>query len=190
MRGQCCRNPLERVQRTDTTVMLTLNSCYHRPNHCYIRGIQQWVTSNLCGGLDILLPQVILAVTRAMFYLSSGPRIGRAVPALLRLVDSSPEVERTVLPYLFSISCKSPVRPQRQTIRAFETYTHFQTSLSLHYTKFFIRSNDLRVIKLGKLRILRSILNVDNHQILLNEFIVGFFCVDRKTFRTEGLSIM
>jgi len=50
--------------------------------------------------------------------------------------------------------------------------TPLENTLSPYYNKFFIRSHDLRVTKLGKLRILRSILNADNHQTLLKEFIV------------------
>lgn len=69
--------------------------------------------------------QVILAVTRVMFYLGSNARITRAIPALLRLLDNSPEVERTVLPYLFSISCKSPVRLLQRTTRAAGADRHF-----------------------------------------------------------------
>jgi hypothetical protein len=64
------------------------------------------------------------------------------------------------------------VSPLQKIVRAIVINTHLENTLSPHCNKFFIQSYDLQVTKLGKLRILRSILNADNHQALLKEFIV------------------
>lgn len=125
-------------------------------------------------------------MTRVIFYLSFDSRITRTIPALLRLLHNSSEVERTVLPYLFSISRRFPVSPLCGMTCIFGAETHHQTVLSPYYSQFFIRSHDLRVTKLEKLRILRSTLTADNHQVLLKEFIVRVSSLARPIFDSRN----
>lgn len=104
----------------------------------------------------------------------------------MRLLHNSSEVERTILPYLSSISCKFPVSLFHEMARILRADTYHQATLSPYYNKFFIRSHDLRVTKLEKLYILRSILNADNHQVLLKEFIVRVSSITQRFWLKES----
>ncbi|KAL0954776.1 hypothetical protein HGRIS_003726 [Hohenbuehelia grisea] len=98
-------------------------------------------------------PAVVLAVARAFYYAATEVRLTPVVQPLLRLLSISNEVERVVLAYIILISRDHP------------------SIFAPYYTRFFLRSDDLCQVKLDKIKILLCILNVDNYQPILREFI-------------------
>ncbi|KAH8117745.1 adaptin N terminal region-domain-containing protein [Phellopilus nigrolimitatus] len=99
-------------------------------------------------------PAVVLAVARAFFYLSPSSQLAKTVNPLLRLLPTSREVERVVLACFVVISRDAP------------------QLLVPHYSRFFIRTTDIREVKRDKLRVLLKLLTPENHQVLLREFVV------------------
>ncbi|EPQ54294.1 hypothetical protein GLOTRDRAFT_62844 [Gloeophyllum trabeum ATCC 11539] len=101
-------------------------------------------------------PAVVLAVTRVFYYLSPSPSsssLSTIVQPLLRLLTVSKEVERVVLVYILVIARRAP--------RLFSAY----------YPRFLVRSDDIAQAKELKAKVLLTILNHENHQALLREFI-------------------
>ncbi|KAI0806028.1 adaptin N terminal region-domain-containing protein [Irpex lacteus] len=96
---------------------------------------------------------VVLAVSRAFYYIAPSSETGKIIPPLLRLLHISPEVERVVLPYLLMIS---------------RTLSHL---LVTSYTYFLVRSDDTSQVKKDKMRLLHTVITPDNYQALLREFI-------------------
>ena len=58
-----------------------------------------------------LISKVVMAVTRAFYYIALPSQHHKIVHPLLRLLALSPEVERVVLAYILSISHTASVRP-------------------------------------------------------------------------------
>lgn len=48
-----------------------------------------------------------------------------------------------------------------------------QSALAPFYARFLIRADDVRQVKRDKVRLLRAVMTVDNHQALLRELIVS-----------------
>ncbi|KAI0788032.1 adaptin N terminal region-domain-containing protein [Fomes fomentarius] len=98
-------------------------------------------------------PAVVLAVARVFFYLGPPAELPKIVHPLSRLLHVSPEVERVVLTNLVLTS------------------SALSESLAKSYTRFLVRADDARQVKKDKVRLLRSIVNLDNYSSLLREFI-------------------
>lgn len=98
-------------------------------------------------------PAVVLSVSRAFYYLALPPHHHKVVRPLLRLLGSSPQVERVALAYILSIARTSP--------HLFAPY----------YAYFVVRADDSVHGKADKVRLLELFVNVENHQALLREFI-------------------
>nr|GAT60931.1 predicted protein [Mycena chlorophos] len=98
-------------------------------------------------------PAVVLAVARAIYYAAPPSYHTRVVQPLLRLLHTSKEVERVVLAYVLAIA-----RPRPALFAA-------------HYMQFLLRSDDLRVVKQHKLKLLLLLANQDTYPSILREFI-------------------
>ncbi|KZT29934.1 hypothetical protein NEOLEDRAFT_1055522 [Neolentinus lepideus HHB14362 ss-1] len=99
---------------------------------------------------------VVLAVARAFYYISpnqSSSSLSAVVQPLLRLLTISKEVERVVLVYILVVARRVPAL------------------FANHYARFLIRSDDIVQTKELKIKVLLSVLNHENHQALLREFI-------------------
>ncbi|KAG6900585.1 hypothetical protein C0993_008303 [Termitomyces sp. T159_Od127] len=99
-------------------------------------------------------PAVVLAVTRIFFYASPPSYLSKIVNPLLRLLSSSTEVERVVLVYINAIARSAP---------------HL---FSPFFARFLVRSDDLLQVKREKIKLLLTILTVDNHPTILRELVV------------------
>ncbi|KAL5503884.1 APL6 [Sanghuangporus vaninii] len=99
-------------------------------------------------------PSVVMTVTRLFYYLAPPSQLSKVVGPLLRLLHLSKEVERVVLANLLIILVKH------------------STLFRHHYSRFFVRTTDLRETKRLKLLILLKLLSSENYQILLREFVV------------------
>ncbi|KAG8808969.1 AP-3 complex subunit beta, partial [Serendipita sp. 401] len=97
-------------------------------------------------------PAVVLAVSRALYYLGPPSDTPKIVPPLLKLLRTSTEIERVVVEELYIIARASP------------------ELLSSHYSRLFLRSSDLPSTKLAKLRILVKLMKSENASALLGEF--------------------
>ncbi|KAL6307582.1 adaptin N terminal region-domain-containing protein [Sparassis latifolia] len=97
---------------------------------------------------------VVVAVSRAFYFLAPPPELSKLISPLLRLLHISPEVERVVLGYLMVASRSLP---------------HV---LAPYYCRFLVRAQDVREVKRDKVRLLRAVLSMENYQSLLREFIV------------------
>jgi AP-3 complex subunit beta len=60
-----------------------------------------------------MIPQVVVSVARAFYYLALQSQHHKIVHPLLRLLATSLEAERVVLAYVLSISHTASVRPMR-----------------------------------------------------------------------------
>ncbi|KAL1744133.1 adaptin N terminal region-domain-containing protein [Schizophyllum fasciatum] len=98
-------------------------------------------------------PAVVMAATRVFFYAGTPSYHGRIVQPLIRLLAMSKEVERVTITHILLLS---------------ETLPHL---FAPHYTRFLGRSWDARPAKLDKIRLMLNILDADNHQAILREFI-------------------
>ncbi|KAI3610576.1 ap-3 complex subunit beta-1 [Moniliophthora roreri] len=96
---------------------------------------------------------VVLATTRVFWYAGLSPHHPKFVQPLLRLLQISKEVERVVLAYMLVIA--------RTESKLFSNF----------YSRFFLFSQDLRVTKRTKIAILMQLVDFDNHQAILREFI-------------------
>ncbi|KAL5526852.1 APL6 [Sanghuangporus sanghuang] len=99
-------------------------------------------------------PSVVMTVTRIFYYLAPPSQLSKVVGPLLRLLHLSKEVERVVLANLLIILVKH------------------STLFRHHYSRFLVRTTDLRETKRLKLLILLKLLSSENYQILLREFVV------------------
>ncbi|GJE85585.1 adaptin N terminal region-domain-containing protein [Phanerochaete sordida] len=97
-------------------------------------------------------PAVVLAVVRVFYYAAPPSEASKIIQPMLRLLHISPEVERTVLPYLLMVS---------------QSLAHL---LIPSYTYFLIRSDDIPHVKRLKMRLLRLLITSENYQALLREF--------------------
>ncbi|KAI0249870.1 adaptin N terminal region-domain-containing protein [Lactifluus subvellereus] len=98
-------------------------------------------------------PAVVMAVTRAFYYLALSSHHHKIIRPLLRLLAVSPEVERVILTYILFISQAS---------------SHL---FSPYYTRFVVRADDSTQVKDTKIRLLRNFITADNFQALLREFV-------------------
>ncbi|THH14725.1 hypothetical protein EW146_g5644 [Bondarzewia mesenterica] len=98
-------------------------------------------------------PAVVLSVSRAFYYLALPSQHHKFVRPLLRLLDTSPQVERVVISYILSIARSSP---------------HL---FSPYYTYFIVRADDSAQVKVDKMRLLQLFVNIENYQALLREFV-------------------
>ncbi|KIP11063.1 hypothetical protein PHLGIDRAFT_125175 [Phlebiopsis gigantea 11061_1 CR5-6] len=97
-------------------------------------------------------PAVVLAVVKVFYYAGPPSEHTKVIPPMLRLLHTSTEVERTVLPSLLIVS---------------QSLLHL---LVPAYTYFLIRSDDIPQVKKDKMRLLSMVLDHDNYQTLLREF--------------------
>ncbi|KAI0048976.1 hypothetical protein FA95DRAFT_973714 [Auriscalpium vulgare] len=98
-------------------------------------------------------PAVVLSVSRAFYYLALPSEHHKIVQPMLRLLDGSREIERVALAYILFISRTSP------------------NLFSPHYIRFTIRADDSAQVKVDKIRLLRSFVNIENYQALSREFV-------------------
>ncbi|KAI9567299.1 adaptin N terminal region-domain-containing protein [Boletus coccyginus] len=98
-------------------------------------------------------PAVVLAVARVFYYTGSPSSTSKIVNPLLRIMHVSREVERVVLAYLLII-----------------THAHPQL-FSMQYQRFLVRTDDPSQVKRDKIKVMLNLCEVDNHQLLLREFI-------------------
>ncbi|KAI0346195.1 hypothetical protein BDW22DRAFT_1323138 [Trametopsis cervina] len=98
-------------------------------------------------------PAVVLAAARTFYYIAPSSEHEKIIAPLLRLLHISPEIERVVLRYLLMIS---------------RTLSH---ALVNFYTYFLVRADDTPQTKKDKMRLLQTIIQPENHQTLLREFI-------------------
>ncbi|KAJ6607370.1 adaptin N terminal region-domain-containing protein [Mycena sp. CBHHK59/15] len=98
-------------------------------------------------------PAVVLAVTRVFYYAGPSSYHSQIVQPLLRLLHTSKEVERVVVAYILVISRTAP-----------NLYSSF-------YSRFLLRTDDLRQVKQDKIKLLLVLANFDTHQAILREFI-------------------
>ncbi|KAK7043657.1 AP-3 complex subunit beta [Paramarasmius palmivorus] len=96
---------------------------------------------------------VVLAATRVYWYAGLPSHHPRFVQPLLRLLQTSKEVERVVLAYMLVIARTA------------------STLFSNFYSRFFLFSQDLQVTKRMKLAMLMRLVDFDNHQAILRELI-------------------
>ncbi|KZT06124.1 uncharacterized protein LAESUDRAFT_813041 [Laetiporus sulphureus 93-53] len=99
-------------------------------------------------------PAVVLAVARVFYYLAPTSEIPKIVSPLLRLLHASQEIERVVLAYLVIAS-----------------WSICQT-LAPFYSRLLVRADDVPPVKKDKAHLLRNLINTDNYQALLREFII------------------
>ncbi|KIK59725.1 hypothetical protein GYMLUDRAFT_44158 [Collybiopsis luxurians FD-317 M1] len=98
-------------------------------------------------------PAVVLAVVRTFWYAAPPSAHGKVVHPLLRLLQTSKEVERVTLSYILVLA------------RA-------EASLfSIHHIRFFLFSDDPRQVKAQKIKLLVKLINFDNHQAIFRELI-------------------
>lgn len=98
-------------------------------------------------------PAVVLAVVRVFFYVAAPSSMDKIVNPLLRILHSSKETERVVLAYILAAACEHPYL------------------FSSHHARFLIRTGDPRQVKRNKIKVLLSLCSIENHQVLLREFI-------------------
>lgn len=98
-------------------------------------------------------PATVLAAARVIYYTGPSSYHSKVVQPLLRLLHTSPEVERVVLAYILVICRMSP------------------TLFSDFHSRFFLRTDDLRPVKRDKIAILLCITSNDNRQTILRELI-------------------
>ncbi|KIK10203.1 hypothetical protein K443DRAFT_126976 [Laccaria amethystina LaAM-08-1] len=98
-------------------------------------------------------PAVVLAATRVFYYGAPTSQLPKIVHPLLRLLNTSPEVERVVVVYLLVITKSAP-----------GLFAPF-------YSRFLVRSDDFPQLKKDKIKLLLNVLSVDNYQTVLREFI-------------------
>ncbi|KIM84396.1 hypothetical protein PILCRDRAFT_818757 [Piloderma croceum F 1598] len=98
-------------------------------------------------------PAVVLAVVRVVYYLAPPSHLPKILHPLLRLPHISPAVERVVLSYVLLISSSHPA--------LFAPY----------YTRFLVRTDDIRQVKQDKISLLLNLITSDNLQAILREFI-------------------
>ncbi|KAG6812288.1 hypothetical protein H0H92_003597 [Tricholoma furcatifolium] len=98
-------------------------------------------------------PAVVLAVTRIFFYAGPPSFISQIVNPLLRLLSNSSEVERVVLVYLNVLAKSAP-----------NLFAPF-------YPRFLVRTDDVLQVKQEKIKLLLTIVNVDNFPTILRELI-------------------
>ncbi|KAL4066761.1 adaptin N terminal region-domain-containing protein [Scleroderma yunnanense] len=98
-------------------------------------------------------PAVVLAVVRVFFYAAPPSSMSMIVNPLLRILHVSKETERVVLPYISAAAREHP---------------HLFSSRHAH---LLIRTCDPQQVKRDKIKALLCLCNVENHQMLLREFI-------------------
>ncbi|TFY72051.1 hypothetical protein EVG20_g958 [Dentipellis fragilis] len=98
-------------------------------------------------------PAVVLAVSRTFYYLALPSEHAKLVHPLLRLLDTSTEVERVTLTYILTIARTSP------------------DLFAAQYARFLVCADDSSFVKAEKMRLLQLFVNGDNWQALLREFI-------------------
>ncbi|KAG5637426.1 hypothetical protein H0H81_004633 [Sphagnurus paluster] len=98
-------------------------------------------------------PSVVLAVTRVFFYAGPPSYLSKTVLPLIRLLSISREVERVVLVYLNVIARAAP-----------HLFAPF-------YPRFLVRTDDLRHVKQDKIKLLLTIIDVENYTAILRELI-------------------
>ncbi|KAA1467419.1 hypothetical protein DENSPDRAFT_862985 [Dentipellis sp. KUC8613] len=98
-------------------------------------------------------PAVVLAVSRTFYYLALPSEHTKLVHPLLRLLDTSTEVERVTLTYILTIARTSP------------------DLFAAQYARFLVCADDSSFVKAEKMHLLQLFVNGDNWQALLREFV-------------------
>ncbi|KAH9481592.1 AP-3 complex subunit beta-2 [Psilocybe cubensis] len=98
-------------------------------------------------------PAVVMAAARVLFHAGPYRYWLKFVQPLLRLLDTSKEVERVVLVDLIAICKTAP------------------ELFSPYYTRFLIRSDDISAVKKDKIKILLLVLTLDNYAAIMRELI-------------------
>lgn len=124
-----------------------------------------------------------MAAARVLFYTGPARYWLKFVQPLLRLLNASKEVERVVLVDLVTICRTAPVSLTRFFLSFClyflegilkNLFVLFKQDLfAPYYTRFLIRSDDLTPVKKDKIRLLLSVLTVDNYAAILRELIVS-----------------
>lgn len=98
-------------------------------------------------------PAVVLAAARVLYYAGPPSYHAKIVQPLLRLLSISKEIERVVLSYTLIVASASPAL------------------FSPFYSRFILSSDDLRQVKIGKIKMMLIIVTFDNYPTILREFI-------------------
>ena len=107
-----------------------------------------------------------------MFYYGAPTsQLPKIVHPLLRLLNTSPEVEHVVVVYLLVITKSAPVSPEDPSLARPDE--PFQGLFAPFYSRFLVRSDDFPQLKKDKIKLLLNVLTVDNYQTVLREFIVS-----------------
>ncbi|KAG7092275.1 hypothetical protein E1B28_008637 [Marasmius oreades] len=96
---------------------------------------------------------VVLAATRVFWCVGLPTEHRQFVQPLLRLLQTSQEVERVVLTYILVIARTA------------------NTLFTSYYSRFYLYSEDITVTKRMKIAMLLQLLQYDNHQAILRELI-------------------
>ncbi|PBK79829.1 hypothetical protein ARMGADRAFT_1021326 [Armillaria gallica] len=98
-------------------------------------------------------PAVVLAAARVLYYAGPPSYHAKIVQPLLRLLSVSKEIERVVLAYTLIVASASPAL------------------FSPFYSRFILSSDDLRQVKIDKIKMMLIIVTFDNYPTILREFI-------------------
>ncbi|TRM64961.1 adaptin N terminal region-domain-containing protein [Schizophyllum amplum] len=98
-------------------------------------------------------PAVVMAATRVFFYAGTPSYQVKMVQPLIRLLAMSKEIERVTITHILLLS---------------ESLSYL---FAPHHIRFIVRSTDARPVKLDKIRLLLNIVDTDNNQAILREFI-------------------
>jgi AP-3 complex subunit beta len=132
--------------------------------------------------------QVVLAVTRVFYYAGTPLYLPKIVRPLLRLLNTSKEVERVVLVYLLFIAQSNPVRVPLVESRCILTL--MQNLFAPFYTRFLVRTSDVSHVKKDKIKLLLAIVTIDTYSPILRELIVSerlYECLICLDLLTTGL---
>ncbi|KAJ3829990.1 adaptin N terminal region-domain-containing protein [Lentinula raphanica] len=98
-------------------------------------------------------PAVILAAAQIFWYTGPPSVHGKVVRPLLRLLQTSKEVERVTLSYIRVLARTDP------------------SLFSPYFVRFFMLLDDSRQVKAEKIKLLVSLINYENHQSIFRELI-------------------
>ncbi|KAG7450937.1 uncharacterized protein BT62DRAFT_984252 [Guyanagaster necrorhizus] len=98
-------------------------------------------------------PAVVLAAARVLYYAGPPSYHAKIVQPLVRLLSVSKEIERVALAYILIVASASP------------------GLFSPFYSRFILSSDDLRQVKIDKIKMMLIIVTFDNYPTILREFI-------------------
>lgn len=113
-----------------------------------------------------------------IYYAGTIGYLQKTVHPLFKLLRKSKEVERVVLAYLLVLVPKAPVcKFPSSSIRVLIVLE--QDLFSPYYSRFLLRTDDIREVKRDKIQLLLKILTPENYGAILREFIVRLSSKDQ-----------